>query len=524
MKKHCILLHLYYQELWPEYWSYFKDLKDETTDIFVTVNKTDTEWYEDIKSKVNDVFVVENKGVDFGGFLFALDKIRDTDYVTVTKLHGKKCEYMGNGYGDIWRRELYMPLIKSRQRYHEIREHFEKDPKIYLASCLDWLTHQPIGCLPETVQNHKRFNLPTVVSASRWFFGGTMFMASKKYLDLYFKGEEMNIYNDMEYGHTLVKWHQGWHVGLSMAHTLEEAICWNVTELGGKTIAIREDTPNGVKHFFIKHLQKLKNIYIYIPKDIKKTKEAEKTKEIEQPLKISQYKDSCILLHLYYQDLWPEFWEYLKNLKNHSDIFVTLNTADTEWYEDIKSKVNDVFIVENKGSDFGGFLYALHKIKNIPYKIVTKLHSKKSLRLEDSHKGFGERWRKSLYMPLIETEKKYCHILSMFDEDDCLAMAAAKSCFNDEIIYSQEIINWWKLNWVFSTLGTNEIPVKYFHISGSMYVLSREYLNLLFNGKEIEIYDKMDTQYADQGTVAHALEQIICWDIPRFKQKLKLLK
>jgi lipopolysaccharide biosynthesis protein len=82
--------------------------------------------------------------------------------------------------------------------------------------------------------------------------------------------------------------------------------------------------------------------------------------------------------HLHHQDLWPEFWAYLENIKNENlDIFVTVNNPHTEWYEDIVSKCTDVFLVENKGMDFGGFLFAYNKIKHIDYKLIIKLHGKK---------------------------------------------------------------------------------------------------------------------------------------------------
>ena len=87
--KNCILIHLHYQHYWPIFWPLLNEIKDENLDIFATVHTTDTEYYNDIKNNLNDVFLIENRGVDFGGFLFAYNKIKHINYKTITKLHGK---------------------------------------------------------------------------------------------------------------------------------------------------------------------------------------------------------------------------------------------------------------------------------------------------------------------------------------------------------------------------------------------------------------------------------------------------
>lgn len=63
--KNCILLHLHYQDLWPEFWSYLKDIKDENTDLYVTVNTSNTKWYENIVSNAaGSTFAVSKTYLD----------------------------------------------------------------------------------------------------------------------------------------------------------------------------------------------------------------------------------------------------------------------------------------------------------------------------------------------------------------------------------------------------------------------------------------------------------------------------
>jgi|694.fasta_scaffold00095_13 lipopolysaccharide biosynthesis protein len=199
--KNCILLHLYYQDLWPEFWSYLKHVKDENTDLYVTVNTIETEWYNDIKNNSTEVYVVEERGVDFGGFLYALDKIKNKEYLTVTKLHGKKSlRNTPHTYGEQWRRGLYLPLIGTKNKYEEICSLFEKDEKLFLCGGRKYYKTQDLS-LPIRQKNHDNDNkmlienlLSTHHIPLNKHISGSMMVLSKKYLDLLFKGKEMEVF------------------------------------------------------------------------------------------------------------------------------------------------------------------------------------------------------------------------------------------------------------------------------------------------------------------------------------------
>lgn len=189
---------------------------------------------------------------------------------------------------------------------------------------------------------------------------------------------------------------------------------------------------------------------------------------------------NAILLHLHYQDLWPEFWSYLKDIKDeNTDLYVTVHTTDTEWYNDIKTNSTEVFLIENKGQDFGGFLYAYNEIKHINYLTITKLHGKKSLRMEPESNmpgpkkaGGGAIWRKELYLPLIENKQKYLENLSLFQNDSNLFMIGSKNYLQITGVHVSEhsIAYNASSKWLDDLLNIENLPKKNTYIRIYVYV------------------------------------------------------
>lgn len=207
---------------------------------------------------------------------------------------------------------------------------------------------------------------------------------------------------------------------------------------------------------------------------------------------------NAILLHLHYQHLWPEFWSYLKNIKDeNTDLYVTVNTTETEWFADIKTNATETFMIENRGQDFGGFLYAYNKIKHIDYNTITKIHGKMTTYMSPT-------WRQNLYLPIIGSKERYSFICELFNNTD-IFVAGAKKHFWDYTPF--------RIDWVDELLDTKHI-VRKIHVSGSMYVFSKKYLDLLFKDKELELYEKSRLGYDKNKKymphIGHHLECLIC--------------
>jgi lipopolysaccharide biosynthesis protein len=233
---------------------------------------------------------------------------------------------------------------------------------------------------------------------------------------------------------------------------------------------------------------------------------------------------NCILLHLHHQYLWPEFWSYLKYIKDENlDIIATVHTTETEFYSHIKNNVDDIFLIENKGVDFGGFLYAYNKIKNNSYKTITKLHGKKRSTYKSHTLGVlnAEQWRKNLYTPLIQNEY-YTKMMNCFEKDKKIFMYGSKDCFRkeqkDHLWAIQNISAFKKIN---DILNLSE-PQEYNFIAGSIFTVSKNYLDNFLKNKEMEIFQIMETNFPNNGTIAHGLERLIGSHISAFGGKIQL--
>jgi lipopolysaccharide biosynthesis protein len=238
--KNCIVLHLYYQDYWPMFWEYLKDIVNESANLYVTVNNIETEFYEDIKSKATEVFVLENKGMDFGPFLYVLDKIKNKDYLTVTKLHGKKGHgapfHQKNGYrlnSSEWMLSLLLPLIKNVQTYQKLIKLFEENSNLYLVGSSESyrLESPDHPYAKENSETFKQLNalLDLPESELLTFIAGSIFTVSKKYLDLLLKRKELEIYNEMNFIYA----NNG-----TLSHGLERYIGSYINYYGGQTLLL----------------------------------------------------------------------------------------------------------------------------------------------------------------------------------------------------------------------------------------------------------------------------------------------
>ena len=239
--KNAILLHLHYQDLWSEFWSYLKYIKDENTHLYVTVHTENTPWYSDIKANATEVFLIENKGMDFGGFLYAYNKIKHKDYKIIIKTHGKK----RNGFANRrlkfslnvleWSKKLLDFLFKP-ENYETLKKTFENEKVFIVGSEIFLQTEDKshpwtIGIEAHNIkgnqESYDKINkILNLLSLDKYeFVAGSMFAASKAYLDLFFNNKEMDLFNIME--------EPPFPNNGTIAHSLERLISSHTVTFGG---------------------------------------------------------------------------------------------------------------------------------------------------------------------------------------------------------------------------------------------------------------------------------------------------
>jgi len=141
-------------------------------------------------------------------------------------------------------------------------------------------------------------------------------------------------------------------------------------------------------------------------------------------------RDTAVILHLFYPDLWPEIRGFLEVLGDDFDLFVSLCDETGLGFEDeIRRDFPraEVRVLENRGRDIRPFLVFLQDDRLARYRYVFKMHSKKS-----SHRPDGDRWRRHLYGRLLGSPEHIRQIKRCLDADPQIGILGASTQLNTD--------------------------------------------------------------------------------------------
>lgn len=236
----------------------------------------------------------------------------------------------------------------------------------------------------------------------------------------------------------------------------------------------------------------------------------------------------AIVLHLYYQDLWNEFKSKIIPLLNENvHLYITVND-ESEYIDDMKNFAKELFILKNKGMDFGPFVYIWDLIKDRNYDYVLKLHGKKSeVTNKRWHPEYGKTWRLQLVNSLIISPDKFNSVLDYMKNNEQIYMAGSQAHFIDK---ERELIN--SVNRTACLLSIQKLlkkinaPEHGCFFAGSMFMVKTEYLNKLFDGCDLkDLYEDFEDYYSSAGeTLAHGLERVIGYGVEKYDGKYLILE
>jgi lipopolysaccharide biosynthesis protein len=219
---------------------------------------------------------------------------------------------------------------------------------------------------------------------------------------------------------------------------------------------------------------------------------------------------NAIVLHLYYQDLWPEFKEkILPILSDSTHLYVSIN-EETEYTDDIKQYANEVFLVENRGMDFGPFVFVYDKLRTMGYKYIVKLHGKKSLHSP----GIGDYWRTTLVNSIINSDDHFHHIINFMETDSDIFMASSSEFYHDmdreSINHPNRLAALPFINKVRSFVNSGEHGCFF---AGSMFIVTTNYLEKLFENVDLtKLYKQFELGYS-MDSFAHGMERVIGYGV-----------
>lgn len=219
----------------------------------------------------------------------------------------------------------------------------------------------------------------------------------------------------------------------------------------------------------------------------------------------SNHKKVCVILHLYYVDLWGYFLPYLKTIDTDIDLYVTITDGHSGLFTDIHDAIISefpqafIYSLPNKGMDVAPFLYVLNEIYSSKrtYDVIIKLHSKKSL----AHSyELGERWRNQLTDALLGSLPKLQNGYYACVGSNNTMVGSSSWIQNQNILgYEQQFF---KEEITFSD---------YEFVAGTMFMAN---FNLIMDWfVQNSIYDRFYKEFEDgyigDGSIAHQLERVL---------------
>jgi lipopolysaccharide biosynthesis protein len=217
------------------------------------------------------------------------------------------------------------------------------------------------------------------------------------------------------------------------------------------------------------------------------------------------HKKVCVILHLYYVDLWGYFLPHLKRIDTDIDLYVTITDGHSGHFTDIHDAImadfpqSYIYSLPNRGMDVAPFLYVMNEIflSGRTYDAMIKLHSKKSL----AHSfELGERWRNQLTDALLGSLPKLQNgYFSCVGSDKAMVGSSAWIQIQKVIGYEQQFFN--------EQITFND----YEFVAGTMFMANFKLIMNWFVHQSIydRFYNEFQEGYIGDGSIAHQLERVL---------------
>ncbi|MDE0349048.1 MAG: hypothetical protein OXM56_05015 [Gammaproteobacteria bacterium] len=216
----------------------------------------------------------------------------------------------------------------------------------------------------------------------------------------------------------------------------------------------------------------------------------------------------CVLVHVFYPELWEELSGYIRNLPAGSyDLYV--NLVDDTFDATLLGRVRDtfpearVYVSENVGRDIGGHFQLLRNLPMEDYRLFCLLHTKKSPHMAE---GEVQRWRRKLLEPLLGTPDCAAKNVEAMLDDDSIGVLGSAQCRYCGMTANRE-----KYDLLLERLQVSEDMEEPEFLSGTMMLVRREVLRRVFDAAGGIVFEH-SADHAGQGDPdgawAHAVERV----------------
>jgi lipopolysaccharide biosynthesis protein len=209
----------------------------------------------------------------------------------------------------------------------------------------------------------------------------------------------------------------------------------------------------------------------------------------------------AVVVHAFYPEIWPEVVEYISNISEGFDLYVSLVHECSENIEqDIirQFPFANVLVFPNHGRDVFPFTEFLNAGVLDEYELVCKIHTKRSL-----HRADGDAWRQSLYNGLLGTKQLVDDICAHMRADPDVTMVVP-----DGYIYDAQYMG---SNAEALVALTERIELEFdinkmLFPAGNMFWISATVVQFL-KALRLTVYDYELEEGQLDGTKGHAIER-----------------
>jgi lipopolysaccharide biosynthesis protein len=217
------------------------------------------------------------------------------------------------------------------------------------------------------------------------------------------------------------------------------------------------------------------------------------------------HKKICVILHLYYIDLWDYFLPYLKIIDTDIDLYVTITDGHSGHFTDIHDLImtdfpqSYIYSLPNRGMDIAPLLYVLNEISlnKKTYDAIIKLHSKKSL----AHSyELGERWRNQLTNALLGSLAKLQYNYLTCINSNLKMIGSSIWVLNEKVSFFEQQFFSEKINFT-----------DYEFVGGTMFMVDFNLIMDWFIKENIykRFYNQFEDGYIGDGSIAHKIERVL---------------
>lgn len=229
---------------------------------------------------------------------------------------------------------------------------------------------------------------------------------------------------------------------------------------------------------------------------------------------IQNFEKVVIVIHLFYLEKIPVYFEYIKNIPEEIQIIFTVSSMDAERilnsYLKGTSKKYKIIVKRNRGRDISALLVAARE-ELLKYEYVCFLHDKKEK--SALTKKDVEHWEYCLWENTVGSREYIFNVLHLFAKNKGIGMLVPPIPISENMEYGYS--NTWAKNF-----NSAKKIAKQFHLTcdldetktpialGTVFWARGAALNKIFMHKW-EYEDFEDEPLKDDGTLSHAIERLL---------------